>query len=99
MIYVSNNSYIGIDEIGEGDDGAPLCVNDPVQCCRTDVDTLGDTVLGRWIYPNGTDIPVMGTGFDFYHNRGGSVIHLNCRNNIRSPTGLYCCEVPDTTNT
>ena len=63
------------------------------------VDTLGDTVLGRWIYPNGTDVPVMGAGFDFYHNRGQSVVRLNHRNNIRSPTGLYCCEVPDTTNT
>ena len=68
--YVSNNSYIDIDEIGEGDDGALLCVNDPVQCCRMGVDTLGDTVLGRWIYPNGTDVPVMGAGFDFITTEG-----------------------------
>ena len=45
-IYVDNNSYIDIDEIGEGDDGVLLCVNDPVQFCRMGVDTLGDTVLG-----------------------------------------------------
>ena len=45
-IYVGNNSYVDIDEIGEGDDGALLCVNDPVQCCHMGVDTLGDTVLG-----------------------------------------------------
>ena len=98
-IYVSNNSNIDIDEIGEGDDRALLCVNDLVQCCQTGVDTLGDTVLGRWIYPNGIDVPIMGAGFDFYHNRGPSVVRLNRRNNIRSPTGLYCCEVSDTTNT
>ena len=44
-----------------------LCSVSMTQCCRMGVDTLGDTVLGRWIYPNGTD--VMGAGFDFYHNR------------------------------
>ena len=75
-IYVSNNSYIDIDEIGERDDGALLCVIDLVQCCHTGVDTLGDTVLGRWIYPNITDVPIMGAGSDFYHNRGPSVVRL-----------------------
>ena len=69
-IYISNSSYIDIDEIGEGDDGALLCVIDLVQCCCMGVDTLGDTVLGRWIYPNGTDVPVMGAGFDFITTEG-----------------------------
>ena len=65
-IYVSNNSYIDIDEIREGDVGALLCVNDLVQCCHTGVDTLDDTVLGEgWIYPNGIDVPVMGAGLTF----------------------------------
>ena len=45
-IYVSNNSYIDIDEIREGDVGALLCINDLVTCCHTGVDTLDDTVLG-----------------------------------------------------
>ena len=76
-----------------------VCVTDLVQCCHTGVDTLGDTVLGRWIYPNGTDVPVMGEDFDFYHNRYRSVVRLHRRNDIRSPTGLYCCEVPDATST
>ena len=46
-IYVSNNSYIDIDEIGEGDVGALLCVTDLVQYCRTGVDTLDDQYWDR----------------------------------------------------
>ena len=98
-IYISNSSHIDIDDIGEGDEAALICVTDLTQCCRVGVDTRGDTVLGRWFYPNGTDVPVAGEGYDVYSSRGPSIVRINRRNNIRSPTGLYCCEVPDATNT
>ena len=100
-IYISNSSYIDIDDIGEGDEAALICITDLTQCCRVGIDTesLGDTVLGWWFYPNGTDVPVAGEGYDVYSSRGPSIVHINRRNNIRSPTGLYCCEVPDATNT
>ena len=92
-IYISNSSYIDIDDIGEGDETALTCVTDLIQCCRV------DTVLGRWFYPNGTDVPVAGEGYDVDSSRGPSIVRINRRNNIRSPTGLYCCEVSDATNT
>ena len=98
-IYISNSSYIDIDDIAEGNEAALLCVTDLTQCCHEDIDTLGDAILGQWFYPNGTDVPVDGKGSDVYSSKGLSIVRINRRNNIRSPTGLYCCEVPDATNT
>ena len=97
---VTNNSYVDIDDIGEGDDGAALlCVTDLMHCCRG-IDTPGlGGALGVWLYPNGTDVLLQESGDDFYRDRGRSVVRLNRRNNAISPTGLYCCEIPDASNT
>ena len=97
-INFTNNSYVDIDDIGEGDDGALLCVTNLIQCCRG-IDTPGDGgALGEWFYPNGTDVEIKDSGNDIYRNRGPSVVLLNRRSNAMFPTGLYCCEVPDASN-
>ena len=97
--YIVNNSYFDIDDIGaEGDGAALLCITDLMQCCRGN-ETDGGGALGQWFYPNGTNVSIEGNKYDFYRNRGRSVVRLNRRNSARSPTGLYCCEVPDATNT
>ena len=94
-----NGSSILIGEIGEGDDGALLCVTDLVQCCRGD-DTPGvGRALGNWFYPNRSLVRVNGSNDDFYRSRGLGSVHLNRRNNAMSPTGLFCCVVPDATLT
>ena len=96
-IHATNNSYVDIDDIGEG--AALLCVTDLTQCCRG-IDTPGEGgALGEWFYPNGTDVEIKDSGDDFCRNRGPSVVLLNHRNNAPFPTGLYCCEVPDASNT
>ena len=94
-LHVTNNSYVDIDDIGEGDDGALLCVTDLMQCCRGGDTPDGMRALGVWLYPNGTDVQIQGDNYDFYRTRGPSILRLNRRNNAISPTGLYCCEVPD----
>ena len=67
---IHNNSNILIGEIGEGDDGALVCVTDLIWCCRN-ADTPGvGGALGEWFYPNGSAVPVSGRGFDFYRSRG-----------------------------
>ena len=89
-----------IGEIGEGDGGALLCVTDLTQCCRViDTPSAGVPALGNWFYPNGTAVPVDGDGYDFYRNRDTGIVRLNRRNNAMSPTGLFCCVVPDATFT
>ena len=86
-----NGSSILIGEIGEGD-GALLCVTDLVQCCR-------DGALGNWFYPNRSSVRVDGSNDDFYRDRGLGIVRLNRRNNAMSPTGQFCCMVPDATST
>ena len=93
-----NDDNILISKIGEGHN-ALLCITDQTQCCRGN-DTPGESgALGEWLYPNGTSVPIERDGHDFYRNRGPSTVLLHRRNNATSPTGSYCCEVPDATNT
>ena len=89
----SNNSNIFITDIGAGDDEALLCFTDLTRCCRSF--QANGIPLGEWFYPNGSVIDVSDSGNNFYRNRGQSVVRLNQRNNAVSPTGLFCCEVPD----
>ena len=92
---IGNNSNIWIGEIGEGDDGALVCVTDLIRCCRDD-DTPSEVgALGDWFYPNGSAVPVHGSGYDFYRNRGTGIVRLYRRNNTISITGQFCCVVPD----
>ena len=97
-IYTSNYIYVDIDNIGEGDDGALLCVTDLMHCCHGQDTPDGVGVLGKWVYPNGTDVGIQDSDDDFYRDRGPSVVRLNGRKNAISPTGFYCCEVPDASN-
>jgi hypothetical protein len=95
----SKGSSILIGEIGEGDDGALLCVTDLIQCCRSE-DTPGEFgPVGEWFYPSGSRVRFPGIGDDFYRNRGLGIISLNRRNNATSPTGQFCCVLPDATVT
>ena len=96
---ICNNSNILIGEIGEGDDGALVCITDLIRCCRND-DTPGEGgALGEWFYPNGSAVPISDSGYDFYRSRGTGIVRLHRRNNIISITGQFCCVVPDTTFT
>jgi hypothetical protein len=93
----SKGSSILIGEIGEGDDGALLCVTDLIQCCRGD-DTPGEGgALGEWFYPSGSLVQVNDSDNDFYRSRGLGIVRLNRINNATSPTGQFCCVVPDAT--
>ena len=56
---------------------------------------------GEWYFPDGTTVPIEGEGENgattFYRNRGddGSVNLNRLNSDVMSPTGLFCCEVPD----
>ena len=94
---IISSDRILITDIGEGDDGALLCFTDLIQCCNSD----SGRAEGQWLFPNGSSVlagsaEVIG---DFYFDRGPSVVRLHRRNNATSPTGQFCCEVPDATST
>ena len=61
-------------------------------CCAR-AQSPGLAVLGDWYYPNDTGVPNNGDGWEFYRNRGPSVVRLNRRRD--EVTGIYRCEIPD----
>ena len=53
--------------------------------------------LGKWTYPDGSEVSKSGGEQQFYINRDATrVINLNRRENVNplTPTGSYCCTVP-----
>ena len=79
---------------------ALLCITDLTACCRPS-DTGGPFSLGNWFFPNGTGVPSSivdenGTQWEFYRNRGQSVVRMNRRRG--GVTGLYRCVIPDALN-
>ena len=88
----TNNSVINIFSIGE-DDSALLCKTDKQDCCGTVPDRFGE-----FYYPNGTKVPIRKAQDRFYRNRGDQLIRLNRRPGSTSPTGLYRCEIPDSSS-
>ena len=92
----SNDSNILVSEIGERDNGQPLlCFTDLIQCCKSN----DKKALGEWFYPNGSVVGLINTNEEFYKNRGPSRVRLHRRENVTSPIGHFCCQIPDATLT
>lgn len=94
-IVYANNSAIHIDEIGNYDTyGAIQCITEKEYCCRSNR-------LGDWFYPDGTIVKpqylARDYGDGFYRNRGDerSVILNRFNSSVMSPTGFFCCVVPN----
>ena len=93
-VFIANNSYVFVRDIGEGDAAALLCHTNKTDCCGYPYR------LGEWYYPNGTKVNIEGfypPESLFYRNRGQSVVRLNHRGSP-SPRGRFRCEVPDANN-
>ena len=53
--------------------------------------------MGEWYFPNnGSAVRREGDGDSIYRNRGLSIVRLNRRNSAMIPTGMFRCEIPDT---
>ena len=98
VIY-ANNSVIPITEIGETNTTSNTglqCITDRKPCCAA-----VEGRAGQWLFPNGTNVPVLGTGAGmataFYRNRGNDgTVNLNrISTSIVMPYGKFCCTVPD----
>ena len=83
---------MNVENIGEGDAAALLCLTDNTACCARD-QVPGGGILGDWYYPNGTGVANNGDEWEFYRNRGPSVVRLNRRRG--GVNGIYRCEIPD----
>ena len=99
-----NNSLVTLEDIGEGDGDALLCLTDVTACCRGGDTPTGISALGNWFFPNETAVPNFLLGFvggglsgtpviwKFYRNRGPSVVRMHRREG--GVDGIYRCEIP-----
>ena len=87
-----NNSVLSLNDIGNTSTGsAILCTTNRSPCCSSSDPAMR---FGEWYYPDGPIVP--NSGQAFYRGRGDNqTIYLNRRNNAQSPTGSFCCELPD----
>ena len=89
-----NNSLVTLEDIGDNDTLALLCMTDLDACCRNPHSTAP---IGDWFFPNGTGVPnsdIDGQGlmWEFYRNRGQSVVRMIRRRG--GVDGIYRCEIP-----
>ena len=97
----SNNSIFFINEIGRTSSNSAIqCVTDKQECCFSPANRFGE-----WYFPNGTQLPIEhhpidGFATHFYRNRGndGTVSLNRVSSSVVSPTGRFCCELPDSTH-
>ena len=97
-----NNSLVALEDIGESDSTALLCVTDLTGCCRpSDTGQFGH-VIGNWFFPNESSVPsdlvndTSNLRWAFYRSRGPMVVLLHRRRG--GMTGIYRCEISDTMN-
>ena len=93
-VHITNNSNINTRDIGNNPSGALQCITDNLQCCT------GSVQRGEWYQPNGALVQGTTSTTAFYRTRGANgEVFLNRPRDVESPTGRFCCEVPDITNT
>ena len=95
-VAIANNSYVDVDDIGEGDNAGLLCHTNKTNCCGQRPNRAGE-----WYFPN-EDMKVEILALSpannfFYRNRGQRVVRLN-RRGSPSERGLFRCEVPNANN-
>ena len=91
-----NNSNVTLEDIGDNNDTALVCVTNLTTCCRPPYTGENGSVLGNWFFPNGTQVPSGGDQGDFHKTRGQMEIALQRRRG--GEEGIYHCEIPDSMN-
>ena len=85
---VPNHGYVLLEQIGEVDSETLVCVTNNTECCSN------ETVTGEWLFPNGSHIPHSSQGLGFYTSKSSQKVHLHRKHG--SASGIYRCEIPDT---
>lgn len=89
MVY-ANNSLIPITEIGSTSNTGLQCITDRMPC---------HAISGVWMLPTGQGVEEPKPNESFYRSMANGAVNLyRADNTIMSPTGLFCCEIPDATN-
>ena len=84
-----------LEDIGEND-SALLCVTNFTVCCKPSDTSINEPTLGKWIFPNGSEVSCAGKQCEFYITRGQMVVRMNRRRG--GVEGIYRCVIPDSMN-
>ena len=85
------NGTIFINDIGTSSQQL-VCSSDRKPCCRDQLQ------YGEWKFPNGNQVIHITEGAVTFHRNRDSVGNVNLfrvSRNVMSPTGWFCCEIPD----
>ena len=88
---IPNHGLVLLEDIGESDAQSLLCLTNRTDCCRPPQSPGSE--IGNWFFPNGSHVLSMGDEWDFYANRGPSVVRMHRRRG--GVTGIYSCKIPD----
>ena len=92
--FIANNSQINIRSIGTSSNipnTALQCITDKNPCCFNPSHRHGE-----WYQPNRTLVKGGSSTRMFCRNRGDNgEVFLNLPSGVMSPTGQFCCNVPD----
>ena len=88
---IPNHGLVLLEDIGESDAQSLLCLTNRTDCCQPPQSPGGE--IGNWFFPNGSQVFNKGDGWDFYTNRGPSVVRMHRRRG--GVTGIYYCKIPD----
>ena len=95
----TNEGTLPYLDTNEHENNGLQCITDKPDCCR-----VGR--IGEWYFPDRTRVPILGYASNrattFFRNRGDNDNSVNLNrvsSDVMSPTGQFCCMVPDSTNT
>ena len=88
---LDNHSYVNLSLVGRPNvsaDDSFQCITDLSTCCSG----AEGSHRGDWYFPDGTRLPIPGSG-DIFESRGSLRVDLRRRNNANSPVGIYRCAI------
>ena len=92
-----NNSVVTVTDIGSSFFMSALfCLTPSLECCSDSETPNAASVTREWYLPDGTPVPSTGTVFS--REQVSSAVALY-RSGGTSPSGVYCCEIPDASAT
>ena len=89
---VPSNGTIFITDIGTSSSQQLVCTSDRKPCC------WDQPQYGEWKFPSGSQIKHITEGATAFHrnrDNSGNVNLFRVNSDVISPTGIFCCEIPD----
>ena len=95
---INSNNSIFITDIGTSSPQQLVCTSDRMPCCHY------PSLHGEWYFPDGSQVKYVYSAPNpktFHRNRdnNGNVNLFRVSSDVMFPTGRFCCEIEDATNT